>query len=203
MSERWLRPVTETAVWLSGDFSRAGPPPSPPWTAGSSSQAGRRCRSPSPAAVPAVPPRRTRRCRWTPSPTPKSASAFTGGYGIEESNRRHEVVSETVANGTATRNGTEPPLTNGTSVAYDGAVYELRYEVVESRPATSSRSPWSRRIPTLTPARSSSTRRSRRSTVGRSRSAGSTGTSWGSSPGSCISTARSPNRHWCPSRSGP
>jgi len=60
----------------------------------------------------------------------------TSGYGIEESNRRYEVVSEAVANGTTTRNGTEPPLANDSSVAYDGAVYELRYEVVESRPAT-------------------------------------------------------------------
>lgn len=60
----------------------------------------------------------------------------TSGYHIEESNPRYDVVTDTVANGTATPNGTEPPLANGTSVAYDGSVYELRYEIIESRPAT-------------------------------------------------------------------
>lgn len=60
----------------------------------------------------------------------------TGGDGIEETDRRYGVVTEAVTNGTATRNGTEPPLANGTSVAYGGSVYDLRYEVIESQPAT-------------------------------------------------------------------
>lgn len=55
----------------------------------------------------------------------------------DEDATQYQLVSEVVENGSATVERTESPIPQYRTYVYDGAVYELTYEVVESTPATS------------------------------------------------------------------
>lgn len=54
----------------------------------------------------------------------------------DSDNRRYALVRETVENGSATRKATRPLVSEGNPVVYDGGVYDIHYEVVETIPAT-------------------------------------------------------------------
>lgn len=49
---------------------------------------------------------------------------------------QRQLVTDAIANGTATAEGTEPPFPADRPFVYNGSVYRLSHEVVESKPAT-------------------------------------------------------------------
>ncbi|EJN57898.1 twin-arginine translocation signal domain-containing protein [Halogranum rubrum] len=51
-------------------------------------------------------------------------------------NERYVVARDAIENGTATMNGTHPPMDEGVPFVYDGGVYEVEYAVTDSVPAT-------------------------------------------------------------------
>ncbi|MFC4360588.1 hypothetical protein ACFO0N_21800 [Halobium salinum] len=61
----------------------------------------------------------------------------TSDLAEEGNGDRYTLIRDTVANGSATVERTEPPLPEGVPFVYAGAVYELAHEVVSSTPSTS------------------------------------------------------------------
>lgn len=65
------------------------------------------------------------------------AKKVTYGEGLEEKERQHELVTVAIKDGSTTVKGTEPPFPENKPFVFDNAVYDLSYEIVESRLATS------------------------------------------------------------------
>ena len=67
------------------------------------------------------------------------AKEVTYGEGLAEKERQHELIRAAITDGSTTTKGTEPPFPEHKPFVLDNAVYELSYEIVDSRPATSFR----------------------------------------------------------------
>jgi hypothetical protein len=65
------------------------------------------------------------------------ARRVTDSFEESPDSERYQLAREAIESGSATIEATEPLLREGVPFVYDGAVYQLSYEITRSKPATS------------------------------------------------------------------